>query len=286
MSQPPSINRGDFRNDELLSSFDPEVPAVQPDALLEPPGPIIAVTVPSDRPSVVDTLSAKLDEVTRELERSRGEMSAMRGELATIVAKVRDIERPVARNGAPHATRKPVGGVAPDRYQLLRLATLVLLVFANAILWRPMLVPSTVDSMQPVVGGVHSIAQGRAQPITAQSIAVPVVAPGTIAKLLAPVAEEPVSDPGAFAKRARNVAAARPNQSQKFLGTLAVQTDPAGAAVFINRQPVGETPLSLPALRAGSHLLWIERAGYQRWTRVVTVPADQVTSVSARLEPQ
>ena len=38
---------------------------------------------------------------------------------------------------------------------------------------------------------------------------------------------------------------------------------------------------ALENLRAGSHLIWIERDGYRRWTRVVQVPADRVTRVSA-----
>jgi hypothetical protein len=55
--------------------------------------------------------------------------------------------------------------------------------------------------------------------------------------------------------------------------------------VFINRQPAGRTPLRLQNLRAGSHLVWIERDGYRRWTRAVQVPADRVTNLSADLEP-
>jgi hypothetical protein len=41
----------------------------------------------------------------------------------------------------------------------------------------------------------------------------------------------------------------------------------------------------LTNLRAGSHLIWIERAGYHRFTRVVQVIADRVTRLSAELEP-
>ena len=38
-----------------------------------------------------------------------------------------------------------------------------------------------------------------------------------------------------------------------------------------NRKTVGSTPLRVEKLRAGSHLIWIERDGYRRWTRVVAV---------------
>ena len=69
-----------------------------------------------------------------------------------------------------------------------------------------------------------------------------------------------------------------------YVGTLSIDADPAGE-VFVNRQDAGRTPLRLDKLRAGSHLVWIERDGYQRWTRVVQVQADRVTRLSAELEP-
>jgi hypothetical protein len=45
------------------------------------------------------------------------------------------------------------------------------------------------------------------------------------------------------------------------------------------------TPARITGLRAGSHLVWIERDGYRLFTRVVTVPADKVTRLSVALEP-
>jgi hypothetical protein len=67
------------------------------------------------------------------------------------------------------------------------------------------------------------------------------------------------------------------------MGTLSIDAAPAGN-VFINRQPAGRTPLRAENLRAGSHLIWIERDGYRRWTRVVAVAADRVTRVTADLD--
>jgi hypothetical protein len=69
-------------------------------------------------------------------------------------------------------------------------------------------------------------------------------------------------------------------------GTLEVQSDPAGAAVFVNRQRVGETPLQWPQLRAGWHVIWIEREGYQRWTAAAHVEADTITRVDVKLQPK
>jgi hypothetical protein len=54
--------------------------------------------------------------------------------------------------------------------------------------------------------------------------------------------------------------------------------------VFVDRQQVGETPLQLPGLRAGSHVVRIERDGYDRWTTAVLVAADGQTRVSAKLQ--
>jgi hypothetical protein len=60
---------------------------------------------------------------------------------------------------------------------------------------------------------------------------------------------------------------------------------PTGAGVFINQQHVGETPLQLTRLRAGSHAIRIEHEGYERWTTAVLVPTDTQTRVSAKLQP-
>ena len=69
-----------------------------------------------------------------------------------------------------------------------------------------------------------------------------------------------------------------------YVGTLSVDAQPAGE-VFLDRKSAGQTPLMLTNLRAGSHLIWVERDGYRRWTRVVQVPADRVTRLFADLEP-
>jgi len=55
--------------------------------------------------------------------------------------------------------------------------------------------------------------------------------------------------------------------------------------VFVDQQHVGETPLQMKGLRAGSHVIWIEHEGYQRWTAAVLVSADKETRVNAGLQP-
>ena len=70
-------------------------------------------------------------------------------------------------------------------------------------------------------------------------------------------------------------------QPVSYVGTLSIDADPDGE-VFVNRQDAGRTPIRLDKLRAGSHLIWIERDGYQRWTRVVQVQADRVDAFVSR----
>jgi len=72
--------------------------------------------------------------------------------------------------------------------------------------------------------------------------------------------------------------------NQQFVGMLQVESVPSGATVFINQQRVGETPLPMTRLRAGSHVVRIEHDGYERWTTNVTVPADKDTLVRATLQ--
>jgi hypothetical protein len=74
-----------------------------------------------------------------------------------------------------------------------------------------------------------------------------------------------------------------PVEVPQFIGVLAIESQPAGATVFVNQQPVGETPVRLGALPVGSQTVRIEREGYERWTTVVLVSADKETRVSATL---
>jgi hypothetical protein len=80
-----------------------------------------------------------------------------------------------------------------------------------------------------------------------------------------------------------------PDQSasgQGFTGTLEIITEPAGAKVFVDQQLVGESPVLMSALRAGSHVVRLEGDGYERWSRAIMVPSGKQTVVNARLEPE
>jgi PEGA domain-containing protein len=76
-------------------------------------------------------------------------------------------------------------------------------------------------------------------------------------------------------------------QKKEIAATLAkafavkIESTPANAAVFVDGKRVGETPMTL-TLTAGDHDLFIEKAGYQRYTQKLAVT--KVTSLTAILQ--
>jgi chromosome segregation ATPase len=88
--------------------------------------------------------------------------------------------------------------------------------------------------------------------------------------------------------RARTAGASQPGGSARepvqYVGALTVDSEPTGSVVFVDGQQIGETPVELAGLRAGSHVVRIERDGYDRWTTAVLVVTDKQTSVSAKLQ--
>ena len=77
-----------------------------------------------------------------------------------------------------------------------------------------------------------------------------------------------------------------PERPREYFGTLAVMSDPIGARVLIDGKYVGETPVEVPKVRAGSHVVWIEAAGFMRWTGALPVPADRRTAIHPKLQPE
>jgi hypothetical protein len=82
----------------------------------------------------------------------------------------------------------------------------------------------------------------------------------------------------------RPAAAKPPATSRGFQGTLVVHSEPAGATVYVDQRRVGETPIEIPRLRAGSHAVWVEIEGYVRWTAGVLVRYNSVTRLAPTLE--
>ncbi len=67
-------------------------------------------------------------------------------------------------------------------------------------------------------------------------------------------------------------------------GTLHVTSMPAGATVFVDRVRRGTTPVVVD-VPSGDHTIIVERRGYRRFTRKVTVSARKTSKISAALHP-
>ena len=66
-------------------------------------------------------------------------------------------------------------------------------------------------------------------------------------------------------------------------GALSVETDPAGAAVYVDGRFVGQSPLTLPALAAGDHRLRVVKDGFLENSRLVRVTSGKAEAVRLRL---
>jgi serine/threonine protein kinase len=86
--------------------------------------------------------------------------------------------------------------------------------------------------------------------------------------------------------RAAGAAVNRPDRSRDdgYTGTVVFESRPTGARVVLDGREVGRTPLVLPSVRAGSHVVRLELAGHRTWTAAVRVIADDRTRIAASLE--
>ena len=138
--------------------------------------------------------------------------------------------------------------------------------------------PDKVVSVAPpttVVGATPS----------SESVAAPLPAPSAIA-LSTSAAPRNRESGGTAPPRSRNEASASiAPPPTTFVGSLSIASVPSGATVSINGKAAGMTPLRLPRQRAGSMAVQIAREGFERWSAAVTVPADRLTEVTARLRP-
>jgi hypothetical protein len=69
-----------------------------------------------------------------------------------------------------------------------------------------------------------------------------------------------------------------------YTGSLGVASLPPGATVYVDGKEVGTTPLRVPAIDAGSHIVRIEREGYNHWTSAIRIVAGEQARVTASLE--
>jgi len=69
----------------------------------------------------------------------------------------------------------------------------------------------------------------------------------------------------------------------EYRGSLAIDSQPSGAAVFLNGREAGITPLVLNDLAVGSRAVRLVLPGHAAWSRSVDVVADQQTTITAEL---
>jgi hypothetical protein len=75
----------------------------------------------------------------------------------------------------------------------------------------------------------------------------------------------------------------RPAATQEYVGSLVVMSEPSGAAVRVDGQTVGTTPLRLDRVRVGSHAVHVVLDGYPVWSTAATVVYGKSNDVVARL---
>ncbi|MEO6211988.1 MAG: PEGA domain-containing protein, partial [Vicinamibacterales bacterium] len=86
-------------------------------------------------------------------------------------------------------------------------------------------------------------------------------------------------------QRRPGVAAVRePREAPAALGSLYIDSRPRGARVFVDGNPVGVTPLRVPDLTSGSHVVRLELADHRPWTINARVRAGEQARVSGSLE--
>ena len=98
------------------------------------------------------------------------------------------------------------------------------------------------------------------------------------------VSETPVATRGVPTAAVREQSVRKGAKTPQFVGTLLIESDPPGAAAFVNQESVGDTPVLLKDLRAGSYVVRLEYEGYQRWSSAATVSAVRQERVRAKLE--
>ena len=245
----------------LEPATQPVAPAVDPPPVSQPPPP-------------AELLLSRVEQLERALDDSRREVSSLTSQVTTLVRAVGDIRR--------QASPRPVASAPPARPRASRSASAIagLLIGVSAAILGWMYVSS--DGDVTIAAPVTSAAPAALHAGTRLNAVKPPEAAKAVAAPPLEVRTAPQAPQAPKAPQARQAPQAR--EAPRYVGTLTVDAAPGGE-VFLNRQSAGRTPLRLANLRAGSHLIWIERDGYRRWTRVVQVNADRVARVSAELEP-
>ena len=95
-----------------------------------------------------------------------------------------------------------------------------------------------------------------------------------------PAASRPA--PGAGSAPASRPAGETPGTGP---GVLEIDSRPTGARVFVDDRAVGATPVRLPDVTPGSHVVRLELPEHQVWTERAQVTPGKTTRVAGSLEP-
>jgi len=261
---------GSLAGDAAASPENPAVIArsVQPAEPVEPPH------------QVSEELRLRVDRVERLAERSLLELTALKSDLATLVGAVEDIKKLQSRRDV--APARPTQPATRMSLRSVALAVVVLLSFATLGWGLATVVSEEVPEPAPIESEAEPVAAAPVVEVTPPPAEVQTATTVEVKKA-ATVSDTPTARARPAARDDAPPRAASRTPSG-YVGTLSIDASPAGE-VFVNRQSAGRTPLRLDKLCAGSHLIWIEREGYRRWTRVVAVAANRVSRVSATLDP-
>jgi hypothetical protein len=75
------------------------------------------------------------------------------------------------------------------------------------------------------------------------------------------------------------------NTSRAYFGMVFVDSRPQGARVYIDRKAYGTTPLRIPEVPIGSHIVRLELPDHSGWTKPIQVTAGQEVRVTGSLDP-
>jgi hypothetical protein len=75
-----------------------------------------------------------------------------------------------------------------------------------------------------------------------------------------------------------------PRPTQPLTGSLYVDSRPRGATVVLDGRSIGQTPLSVPEVPIGAHVVRLEMAGKRVWTSSTRVVAGEIARVTGSLE--
>lgn len=68
-------------------------------------------------------------------------------------------------------------------------------------------------------------------------------------------------------------------------GSVSVNSNPSGADVYLDNGYIGISPLTIPSVTAGSHVVLLTHPGYANWQATVQVQQGATASVDATLSP-